>query len=363
MDKLANICLALGFLIGGHLALAGEPVDRPACRTGSGWSAPVASPKTVLLVPLLRGFPDENEPETWPNHPAAQLARFYQSRFRAETARLLGIRTWNGFLEKARRLRERGEAFDRIILIGHGGLDGPVLNEDMIVRERTEDGAEAHAIRILEAQPGLADTLTITYDTVNNPAFAAALVRRWEKLAEEDPDDVERTLRQLESRLEPPDAACFAYHCPATLLDSIRSPAERESKQQVCQWVCRRPLFQSHWEERADPGRFARYAESLAALAKPGALIFIGSCNPGTKLSKLTDPRDTGGLLPSSTMAGGPHETYLHLLAAATGRFAAGPIGQASARDIVERIMGLETGGSPRYLRLVAPPVKCPPDS
>jgi hypothetical protein len=359
MDKLAGLCLAVGLLLGTGMAPAGEAPDRPACRTGNGLAAP-GVPRAVLLVPLLKGSPEDREPETWPNHPVAQLAGFYRGRFRAETTRLLGIRTWNGFLDKARRLKEHGATFDRILLIGHGGLDGPVLNWDMIVREFTREGSAGRAVRLLESQPGLVDSYVVTYDATHQPAFADTLAHRWKKLAEEDPNDVDRTLRQLESALEAPDAACLAYHCPAGLLDSIRSPAERDRKQRTCAWVCRRPLYRSRWEARADPGRFARFAESLMALAKPGAVIVVGSCNPGTRMPQSGDPRDTGGVLPQSPMVGGPHPTYLHLLAAATGRFAAGPMGQASAEEIVARVRRFETGDPPRNFRLVAPPAHCP---
>lgn len=361
MDKYAGAHLALlfGLMLGDPFAAAGENLTEPVCRAEDRASAPIPAPRSVLLVPLLKGFEDESGSETWPNHPVAQLADFYRRRFHARTTRLLGVRTWNGFLEKAGRLWERGESFDRIILIGHGGLDGPILDEDMIVRERSEDGAEGRAVRTLEYQPGLVDTLTIRYDAAHNPAFAAALAQRWDELAGAEPGEVARTLRQLESRLEPPDAACVAHHCPPALLDAIPGEARREDKRRLCEWVCRHPLYELHQEERADPARFARYADSLSALARPGALIIIGSCNPGTGLPKTGDLRDTGGLLPGSALAGGPHGTYLHLLASATGRFAAGPVGQASASDIVARIQRYETGDPPRDFLLVAPPVRC----
>lgn len=366
MDKSASLrlTLVLGLVLEGPSAAVGGRLAGSECRAESGTPAPISAPRSILLVPLLKGFEDEPGSETWPIRPVAQLADFYRRRFHARTMRLPGVRTWNGFLEKAGRLRERGESFDRVILVGHGGLDGPILNEDLIVRERAEDGGAGRAVRALEYQPGLVDTLTIRYDAVHNPAFAAELAQRWNDLAEEAPDEVARTLRQLESRVEPPDPACFAYHCPPGLLDSIPGASRREDKRRVCEWVCRRPLLHEfRREERADPARFARYADSLSALAGPGALIVIGSCNPGTGLPKTGDLRDTGGLLAGSTLAGGPHETYLHLLAAATGRFAAGPIGQASAEDIVARVRRYELGGPSRNFRLVAPPARCVGDS
>jgi hypothetical protein len=164
MNRLVRILAALvGLVLVSGLVVAGGAPDSPVCRAANGLAAPNPAPARVLLVPLLKGDPDERQPETWPNRPVAQLAGFYRTRFRAETTRMTGVRTWSGFLNKAWRLMDRGESFDRIILIGHGGLDGPVLNDDTVVMERTEDGAEARALRIVEAQPGLADVLTITY--------------------------------------------------------------------------------------------------------------------------------------------------------------------------------------------------------
>jgi hypothetical protein len=360
MNKLARSCVAIGLLCGDWTALAIGSPSQPVCLEKSRWSIPERSPKSILLVPLLRGFPDDNEPESWPEQPAAQLADFYRNRFRARTAWLSGIRTWDDFFIKAEQLRKQGAAFDRVILIGHGALDGPLLNEALIANRRSEQGSESTVARILEAQPGLADTLTITYDASHNPAFAAALAKRWEHLAPEAADDISQALRELEAKLEPPDSACLAYHCPAAVLKAIPDRADRDSKLNACEWVCRQPLYASRWEERIDSGRFARFADSLAALAKPGALIFFGMCNPGTQVSKHAAPWDSGGLLTRSRLAGGPHDTYLHLLAAATGRSVAGPIGNSSAADVVQRVRHFESGKPQRYLRIVAPPASCP---
>jgi hypothetical protein len=359
MGKLAGICIVIGLLLASPTVAAAGSLSQPACPPGLPPSAPDRSPESVLLVPLLKGSPEENEPESWPKRPAAQLANFYRSRFGAKAAQLSGIRTWDDFFAEAERLRKQGAAFDRIILIGHGGLDGPVLNDALIVEDRSERGSEGRAARILEAQPGLADALTIKYDASRNPAFAAALARRWKELAREEPDEASRILVELEAKLEPPDSACLAYHCPAPVLNAIRDPADRESKRRACAWVCRRPLYEMRWEERVDAGRFSRFANSLSALAEPEALIVLGSCSPGTRIPGTADPWVIGGRLARSGMAGGPHETYLHLLAAATVRPVAGPVGQASADEIVEQVRRFETGRLPPGFRLVMPPAGC----
>lgn len=360
MTKLAKAFFVIVLLLGCRAVTASESVsERPDCRRGDGLPILGHAPTSVLLVPLLKGYPESNEHESWPKQPAAKIANFYRGRFQAKAEWLNGVRTWDGFFGEAERLRKGGASFDRIILIGHGGFDGPVLNDALVVQEFTRQGSEAKAIRTLEAQPGLADILAVTYDASRNPAFTAALNRRWDKLVWQEPDEVFRILRDLESRLEPPDPACVRYHCPATQLDSIRNKENRESKLRACEWVCRHPLFASRWAERVDADRFTRFADSLAALAKPGALILLGMCNPGTRVPAPADPWDTAGILARSGLAGGPHDTYAHLLAAATGRFVAGPVGQASARDIVERVQQFETGKPQRNLRVAAPPATC----
>jgi hypothetical protein len=68
--------------------------------------------------------------------------------------------------------------------------------------------------------------------------------------------------------------------------------------------------------------------------------------------------RDKSEFLINSTLAGGPHQSYVHLVSAATGRITAGPIGESSAEDIVNQIIMFETSRPQHKLCIVAPAAK-----
>ncbi|MDO9138760.1 MAG: hypothetical protein Q7U38_00330, partial [Methylobacter sp.] len=97
------------------------------------------------------------------------------------------------------------------------------------------------------------------------------------------------------------------------------------------------------------------FADSLNSLTSEDGLIFFGACNPGSAAPIKMIEKDETGLLINSPLAGGPHKSYVHLVSAATGRITAGPIGNSSAEDIVNRIVMFENGRSQQYLCIVAP--------
>jgi len=68
-----------------------------------------------------------------------------------------------------------------------------------------------------------------------------------------------------------------------------------------------------------------------------------------------TREHDETELLINSTIAGGPHRSYVHLVSAATGRIAAGPIGQSSADDIINRVTLFENNRAQRNLCIASP--------
>jgi hypothetical protein len=65
--------------------------------------------------------------------------------------------------------------------------------------------------------------------------------------------------------------------------------------------------------------------------------------------------KDETELLINSTLAGGPHQSYVHLVSAVTGRVTAGPIGDSSAEDIVNRVIMFESGRPQYNLCIVEP--------
>jgi hypothetical protein len=330
------------------------PPSCPGGTTGGRAYLQPGAPGAVLLVPLLKGYPEARERETWPKQPALAIARLYR-RLGARAERLDGIRTWDDFFRQTDRLRRAGARYDRIVLIGHGGFDGPLLNEKLLREQWTIRDAEGQAVRVLETQPGIVDKLTVTYDISRSPEFNATLARLWREIARKDPHEAMGMLTELENRLAPPDPACLARRCPPEELRALADPAARDTRLRACESVCRDPLFVSRSSEEAAPERFLQFAEALSALSHPDGLIMLGMCNPGTTAPRHQAPWDIAGVLTRSNLAGGPHDTYVHLLAAATARTVAGPVGKTSAADMVERVSRLESGRAQRFLRIVAP--------
>jgi hypothetical protein len=312
-------------------------------------------PVRVLLVPLLRSAPGTGESERWPESPAAIIAAFYRSRFKAQVTWLQDVRFWDDYYRQIGPGLQQPARFDRVIFIGHGGFDGPLLNEEVIRQELTVTGTMGKIYRAYESQQGLQQVLTVTYDATQNRAFSEYLGSHWQHLVRGRPADVFQSLKRLESRFQPLDHACFARHCSAGQLADLPSEDAREIRLGACESICRDPLFVLRAHDQIAPERFSRFAESLRSLLKPDGLIFFGQCNPGTVLIKADAPDDTAGTLIHSRLVGGPYESYVELLAASTGRTAAGPMGQSSAQDVVDRIMLLENDRPQRYLCIVTP--------
>lgn len=316
----------------------------------------VQFPKRVLLIPLLNKNIDSNENERWPEQPAAVLESFYRSRFQADVVWLRNIRTWEDFYFEVSRLLQNSIPFDRVILIGHGGFDGPVLKKAAIQQSLTIKDSEGTVYSAIESQPGKQQIFSLTYDIFKNQIFSTYIADYWRALIKMDPADASRQLDAMKIRLQPMDVKCFERYCSPDRLAPAKNEADRKIMLSTCQYICREPLFLLKSQEEITPKRFFLFADSLNSLAQKDGLIFLGGCNPGTTAPKNTSPEWYPGALSQSKLAGGPYNTYVHLFAAATRRVAAGPIGDSSADDIVKRIVALETNHYQHYLCIAAPP-------
>jgi hypothetical protein len=338
--------------------LSAPIAEERRCKPDSVLATP---PSKILIIPLLRKDPDSAESERWAERPAAEIEAFYRTRFSAQIRRLRGIRVWEDFYREADKLTQRPGLFDRVILIGHGGFDGPVLNGQIIQNALTIEGDHAKATRIFEAQPGLAEIFTLTYDPKQHPEFSRFMENHWNELSRKDTTEIRKVLTNTERRLQPLDAACMARQCPPDSLAAIPNDADRDIRRGACESICRVPLFTLHAFEAPLPDRFRHFVQTLRLLVHPNGSILLGMCNPGSKVPERESPWEIGGVLVHSKLASGPHETYVHLLAAATERTVAGPIGKTSAEDVVDRIPRFEEGRPQRYLRIVVPDRRCPP--
>jgi hypothetical protein len=313
--------------------------------------------KRVLFVPLLRIDPYTNENPKWSEQTARTLEAFYRNRFNATVMQLRNVWTWTDYYRQVEQLVQESPPFDRVIFISHGGFDGPILNNTVFWQDFQVTGNKGKLLQLSEVQPGLKNLLSLTYDTEINRIFTDYMASRWPELAQMESTDIWHQLKGLEKQLQPLDHACFQTYCsPDKLAKHIGE--EREYQLYLCELICRKSLFNLKTSVEISPDRFFNFTKSLNSLVTADGLIFFGACNPGSAAPEKVVEWDEIDLLINSTLAGGPHKSYVHLISAATGHITAGPIGSSSAEDIINRIIMLETGRPQQYLCVVAPEAK-----
>ncbi|MBL1264706.1 hypothetical protein [Candidatus Methylomicrobium oryzae] len=313
------------------------------------------SPKRVLLIPLLSRDPSTNETPRWPEQPARVLKTFYKSRFNSEVQILHDIWNWSDYYPQVERLALESPPFDRIIFISHGGFDGPVMKNAVFRQKYRINEGKGELVQLSEAQPGLLNRMEITYGLTKNPAFSDYIASNLDNFKSMKSSDIFQQLKNLEMRLQPLDQSCFERYCGPDKL--ANSPARlKPYRLDICARTCREPLFEQKNTAEIASERFFTFTKSLRSLLAEDGLIFFGTCNPGSAAPKKEDEPDTTELLINSDLAGGPHQTYVHLVSAATGRIAAGPIGKSSAEDIVNRVMLFENNRPQQRLCIALPP-------
>ncbi|MDD1631958.1 MAG: hypothetical protein LUP91_07085 [Methylococcaceae bacterium] len=315
-------------------------------------------PRRVLLVPLLSRDSYTNEGSRWSEQPARILGAFYRNRFNAEVKQLRDIWTWTDYYQQVEQMVKQSSPFDRVIFIGHGGFDGPILNNTVFGQAFQLAGNKGKFLQLSETQPGLKNVLSITYDTGKNRIFTDYMASRWQELVPMKSTDIWHLLKGLEKQLQPLDRACFQRYCSPDKLATSPGQEDREYRLYLCELICRKSLFDLKTTVEISPERFFQFTKSLSSLATADGLIFFGSCNPGSAAPEKVMARNETEFLINSNLAGGPHQSYVHLVSAATGRITAGPIGNSSAEDIVNRIIMFENSRSQRYLCIVAPVAK-----
>lgn len=314
-------------------------------------------PQRVLLVPLLSRDPHTNESPRWSEQPARAIKAFYRRRFGASVMQLRNIWSWTDYYQQVARLIETTAPFDRLIFISHGGFDGPVLKNAVYRQDYRINDGKGQLLQYSEAQPGLRNVLTITYDTQKNARFSDFMALRHQELAEMKTDDIRQLLKGMEKKLQPLDQGCFQTYCAPNKLAG--SPDEvRRQRLEICEVVCREPLFEFKTSAELSEERFLHFAHTLRSLVTSDGLVFFGACNPGSAAPpepEKAPEKDETELLIQSSLAGGPYQSYVHLVSAATGRISAGPIGQSSAEDIIHRLILFESDRPQRYLCIAAP--------
>jgi len=311
-------------------------------------------PRRVLLVPLLSREPHTTESPRWSEQPARILEAFYRSRFNAVVRLLRDVWSWKDYYQQVEQMVQQSPPFDRVIFISHGGFDGPVLENAVFWQDLQVAGGKGKLLQFSEAQPGLKNELSITYDVEKNHVFSEYMASRWPELVTMKSTDIWHLLKGLEKQIQPLDNACYQHYCSPDKLST--SPAEQhEYRLNLCELICRESLFEQKTSVGISPERFFHFTQSLSSLVTADGMIFFGACNPGSAAPVTVVEKDEAELLLNSTLAGGPHNSYVHLVSAATGRITAGPIGSSSAKDIVDRIIMFESGHPQRNLCIVAP--------
>ncbi|MGZ5011330.1 MAG: hypothetical protein ACXV74_10260 [Methylobacter sp.] len=314
-------------------------------------------PRRVLLVPLLTKVPHTTESPRWSEQPARILEAFYRNRFNADVTQLRNVWSWTDNFQQVEQLVRQSPPFDRVMFISHGGFDGPVLENAVFWQDFQVTGSKGRLLQFSESQPGLKNELSITYDTQKNRVFSDYMASRWPELTPMKATDIWHLLKGLEKQIQPLDYACFQNYCsPEKLATSPEQ--QRGYRLDLCELICREPLFEQKTSVEISPERFFHFTKSLSSLTSADGLIFFGACNPGSAAPVKVLEKDETELLINSTLAGGPYKSYVHLISAVTDRVTAGPIGESSAEDIVNRIIMFETGRPQHNLCIVAPAAK-----
>ena len=311
-------------------------------------------PKRVLLVPLLSREPHTTESRRWSELPARLLKTFYQNRFNATVKQLQDVWSWSDYYRQIELLIKKSQTFDRMIFISHGGFDGPVLANAGYVEELQLSEGKSKLLMRSEAQPGLMNEISIAYVNGENQTFSDYIALHRSDLVSMKFNDLWQQLKGLEKQLQPLDNACFQRYCSADKL-SVMVAEHRTYQLYLCELICRKSLFELKTSVEISPERFFHFTKSLSSLVTSDGLIFFGACNPGSQAPKNPLEPDETELLINSSLAGGPHQSYVHLVSKATGRITAGPIGESSAADIVDRMIKFESHRHQHNLCLVSP--------
>jgi len=344
------ICAADGYSDESHLVSCGSSYRLSDLKLQQ-------PPRRVLLVPLLSRDPHTTESPRWSEQPARTLNAFYRNRFNADITQLRDVWSWTDYYQQIEQIPQQSPPFDRVIFISHGGFDGPVLKNAVFGQDFEITGGKGELLQLSEAQPGLKHVLSIIYDTEKNQIFSDYMATRWPELAPMKSDDILHLLKGLEKQIQPLDHSCFQLYCsPEKLATSPEQ--QRGYRLELCESICRAPLFEQKTAVEISPERFFHFTKSLNSLVTADGLIFFGACNPGSAAPVKVLEKDETELLINSTLAGGPHQSYVHLVSAATDRITAGPIGQSSADDIVNRVIMFETGRPQHNLCIVTPEAK-----
>jgi hypothetical protein len=336
----------------------------------------VRQPRNVLLTPLLKKY--YSGEKKWMGDVAAlrtataQLDAFYRGQG-VTTTLVDNVWDWHDFATRFDDIAKTGVTYDRVIFIGFGGYDGPMLTETLLDAS-FEPGTYR---RVASWQPGVEQINLITYDVAESSEFSDFVAAHRDDLLDVQTDFVslveghvqvdETCVASCVTQANQEAAACEprcaqSPSCAGLAPDlaaDCRSGCVAECQQEYvdppasakCPAQCQHPTSYDRKEMTVlDEAGFDNFASLVRAVTSPAGLVILGHSNAATLVDPAKGPR-----LVEHTFHGGPHKNYVDLLADATGRFVTGPIGQTAWQDAVERIKRLEGDQQQHYLHIAKP--------
>ncbi len=319
-----------------------------------------AEPKSVLFIPMSSGYLGLSEQE-WQSDDSEfdrairELTAMYEAKGVTEIVVLPRLQNWDDVADIADDLSDK--TFDRVIVVGHGALDGPIT--------RGEAARTIEPGKIVEEwvmQPGLTRRYTTTYTGDVFQDFIDAnhdtLLTQYESvtnnlmdlITENEQQAYEECVYRMSDDNEPAcDAAC----------DESCSTFEGQERNVNCDSGCFNQCVDDYinevaiptctpisheFEEALDADAYRDFSDGLASLTADDGLIFLGFCNAATDAYSATVVNSISGL-----------RSYTDLVASTTGRHASGPIGSTSGQDIIDRVTAMERNRDQKYLYIAAP--------
>jgi hypothetical protein len=356
------------------------PPEEPRAAAADGLAdAPTVSRRAnrVLLITS-----DENEEDAGSFRQAlSSLGVFYERRGAIAIRVIDDVTTVGELFDLFDELSATEDPFDRVVLLGHGGFDGPVFDWETEESHfetdvESEDGSIVDELFIAgRYQPGARVTTTLQFRSEDLPELRTYLLEHGAPshpfALNEDLPPIREYVDGLvtEQCLDLWRTACD-QHCAQSWESSPRAPdsdviASCTEECMVDQHARRYCDFYSidHAAPSAvadigaevtgtirlkstdvrNPNAFERFASGLASVTRESGLIFLAHCNAATP--------------PDEARAESVHHgnSFAHRVARASGRFVGAPIGLTAWHEIMGRIPSLERGNDQDVIRIASP--------
>lgn len=319
-----------------------------------------AEPKSVLFVPMSSGYLGLSE-QKWQSDDVEfdrsirELTAMYEAKGATEIVALPRLQRWEDL--DAITAGFAGKTFDRVIIVGHGALDGPITRG-----EATRTIEPGLIIETWNMQPGLTRQYTTSYSEERFGDFIDAnretLLAQYDSVSQElfdlISDEEVETYNTCVAQMSLDNETTCDASC-----DESCSTFEGQERNVNCGEGCFNQCVDDHvnevaipacspinyeFSETLDEAEYGNFADNMAALTATDGLIFLGFCNAATDAYGATVVDYISGL-----------RSYTDLVASTTGRHASGPIGKTSGQDIINRVTSMEQNRDQKYLYIAAP--------